>query len=335
MKIGLTGSSLNNKDYLSGSATPTLGFIKELVKHGHQIVWLEKNSDNKITKYSPVPVINATKENISRLPKELELDLVIIQTWCFSPALIAKSFKKSGTKVFYWDDNTPFAMRRLLSAEPYVDKILTHGDGAADILRKFGIPKNKIEIFYFATDPNRFKPKNSSKHRSDVTFVGTNLRERNESLKSIFFNPSQKLKNYSFKLFGSNWNNWKQLNKFQVEYCGWVKNEDLHKVFSNATISINATRATFKNVKRVPSNRIFDTMASGTVLMTDPLPGIEKMFKIGEDILVASNTREATKLMKGIFNNLKKAAFIRKSAREKILHGHCWKHRVQQIGLSK
>jgi len=207
MKIGLTGSSLNNEDYLSGSATPMLGLINELVEHGHKVVWLENNSDNNIVKYSPVPVINATKEIISLLPRELELDLVIVQTWCFSPALIAKSFKKSGTKVFYWDDNTPYAIERLLSAEPYVDKILTHGDGAAEILRKYGINKNKIEIFYFATDPNRFKTEYSSKYRSDVAFVGTNLRERNSSLKNIFFRPSQKLKDYNFKLYGSNWNN--------------------------------------------------------------------------------------------------------------------------------
>lgn len=335
MKIGLTGSSLNNKDYLSGSATPMLGFIKELVKHGHQVVWLEKNSDNKITKYSPVPVINATKENISRLPKELELDLVIIQTWCFSPSLIAKSFKKSGTKVIYWDDNTPFAMRRLLSAEPYVDKILTHGDGAADILRKFGIPKNKIEIFYFATDPNRFKFEFSPRYRSDVTFVGTNLRERNTNLKNVFFRSSQELKNHSFKLFGSGWHNWKQLNRFRVEYCGWVENKDLHKVFSNATISINATRGTFSKINQVPSNRIFDIMASGSVLLSDPIPGVEKMFKIGEDILIANNTKEAVELMNGIFNNPKKAASIRNNAREAILLKHCWKHRVQQLGLNK
>lgn len=335
MKIGLSGSSMNNKDNLSGSASPIVGFMKELLKHGHSVVWLEKNPDRTAVKFSPVPVINTPTKNIHKLPKTLDLDLLIIQTWCHSPHTLAKAFSKHGTKVYYWDDNTPFAIERTLKTIPYVDTVLSHGEGAAEILRQHGVPRSKIEVFYFATDPVRFKTEPSIKHKSNVVFVGTNIKERNSSLKEMFFTPSLKLKDYQFKLYGSNWDRWKQLNNFPVEFCGWIKNEDLHKAFSNATISINATRRTFRRVVCVPSNRVFDIMASGTVLLTDPIPGIEKMFKVGKDLLIANSANDAINKIKDILNNPTKARFIRNNAREAILLKHCWKHRVQQLGLNK
>ena len=335
MRIALAGSSLNNRDYLSGSATPMIGLIKELVKNGHQVFWLDRNDDEKITKYSPVPGIKANKGNIKQLPKTLDLDLIIVQTWCFSPEVIAKVFKNYGTKVYYWDDNIPFEMNRLLSAEPYIDKILTHGDGAADILMKNNISKNKIEIFYFASDPTRFKPQKTSGYNTDVVFVGTNLKERNANLKEVFFKPSLILREYGFVLYGSNWKANKSMKKYFIEYKGWVNNQDLNKVYSSAKICINATRKTFSSINLVPSNRIFDVMACGSVLLSDNIPGIEKMFKVGEDLLIANNYKEAISLIKKVLGDQEFRNFIGSNARRKILESHCWKHRVEQLGLNK
>ncbi|MDO8657185.1 MAG: glycosyltransferase [Candidatus Levybacteria bacterium] len=334
MKIGLSGSSMNNKEYLSGSATPMVGFMNELIQQGHNVMWLEKNPDQTAIDFSPVPVVEFSISNLPTLPNKLDLDLLIIQNWCFNPSLLAKTFKKHGTNIFFWDDNTPFAIERLLKAVPFVDKILTHGDGAAEILMEY-IPVKKLEVFYFATDPNRFKYEPSSEFETDIVFVGANIKERVSNLKQVFFNPSLKLREYMFGLYGSGWQNWEHLKDFPIDYRGWINNEDLNKAFSNATISINATRKTFQRINCVPSNRIFDTMASGTVLLSDPIPGIEKLFKIGEELLIAQSMEDATDQIKYILEHPKMAKAIRTHAREKILLEHTWRHRIQQLGLIK
>lgn len=334
MKIGLSGSSMNNRDYLSGSATPMVGFMNELTRQDHEVMWLEKNPDQTVIDFSPVPVVGFTTKNLHLLAKKLNLDLLIIQNWCFNPSLLARIFKNYGTKIFFWDDNTPFAIKRLLEAAPFVDKVLTHGDGAAEILMEY-IPVKKIEVFYFATDPYRFKFESVQEFETDVVFVGTNIRERIANLKQVFFNPSLRLKEYTFKLYGSKWENWQQLKDFPVKYGGWIKNEDLHKAFSSATVSINATRKTFQEINCVPSNRIFDTMASGTVLLSDAILGIEKLFEIGEELLIAHGVKDATNQIKYILKHPEKAKSIRNQAMRKILLKHTWGHRVQQLGLNK
>lgn len=334
MKIGVSGSSMNNRDYLSGSATPMVGFMKELVRSGHKVVWLEKNPDSTVIKFSPVPVIGFSSNDLRKLPKDLNLDLLIVQNWCFNPALLAKTFKSYGSKVFFWDDNTPYAIKRLLTAAPFVDKVLVHGDGAARILRDY-IPWEKIEIFYFATDPDRFKPKPDARFQADVTFVGTNIKERIQALKQIFFEPSLKLKNHEFRLYGSNWKKWRHLKKFPVKYRGWISNENLHKAFANAKIAINATRRIFQSITCVPSNRIFDIMASGTVLLTDPIPGVEKLFKVGRELVVALDSRAAVSQIDYLLKNPEAAKEIARQGREAILKAHTWKHRIRQIGLDK
>ena len=334
MIIGLSGSSMNNRDYLSGSATPMVGFMKELVRQGHKVVWLEKNPDQTVINFSPVPVAGFTIKSLSTLPKKLDLDLLIIQNWCFNPSLLARTFKNYGAKIFFWDDNTPFAIKRLLEAAPFVDKVLTHGDGAVEILMKY-IPVKKLEVFYFATDPYRFRYEFVPEFETDVVFVGTNIKERITNLKQVFLNPSLRLKEYSFKLYGSGWKEWQQLKNYPVKYRGWIKNENLHKAFSSATISINATRRTFQEINCVPSNRIFDIMASGTVLLSDAIPGIEKMFEIGEELLIAHGAKDATNQIKYILEHSEKAKSIMNQARKKILLKHTWKHRVHQLGLGK
>lgn len=331
MRIGVTGSSMNNKDYLSGSATPMAGLMKALSQKGHETFWLEDNPDKNAIKFSPVPVIGFNPKKIMKLPKKAKLDLIIIQNWCISPALIAKVFKKYGTKVYFWDDNTPCAIKRLLGAAPYVDKILTHGNGAADILAKH-LPVEKIEIFYFATDPNRFKPEMDTNYRADVSFVGTNIWERTSSLKKLFFLPSQKI-NACFKLYGSGWNNWKQLPRFNIDYCGWVDNKNLNKAFSNATVSINATRKSFANISCVPSNRIFDSMASGTVLLSDPIPNINKLFKAGKHLLISNSSKESLEQIRKVLSDPNLASQIAKEARKEILKKHTWSHRIKQLDI--
>jgi len=187
MKIGLTGSSLNNRDFLSGSAVPILGLINEL-KKSHQVFWLERNPDPLVFAISPVPVISLSRLNLSRLPRKLKLDVLLIQAWCPYPRLLAKYFKQYGTKTIYWDDNTPYAMRQLKKAIDFIDLILTHGDGARKIIKNNFLSVPPVEIFYFAADPERFRPEKDESFAADVVFVGTNMpRERTPQLKWLFF----------------------------------------------------------------------------------------------------------------------------------------------------
>lgn len=330
MKIGFSGSSLNNRDILSGSAVPIIGFINELRKD-HNVTWLSSEPELKEKFFSPVPIIYFNENSIKSLPKELELDVLIMEVWSSSLTRLAREFSKQGTKVVIWDDNSPYAIYRWRDAAKYADLILTHGEGSSVILQTM-FPDKKVEVFLFATDPNIFKPSKDIPFESDVSFVGTNITKRLNSLKYLFFNQSCLLPTKTFSLYGNGWDKSSLLPQYkQISYKGWTNNENLSKIFFNSKISINGTRSGLKEAFLCPSNRIFDVMASGGVLLSDPIPGIEKIFTIDKELLIANTLEEAYSKIKNVLENNNLREEISSSARSAILRSHTWKHRKNQL----
>lgn len=330
MKIGFSGSSLNNRDILSGSAVPLLGFINEL-KKDHEVLWLSSEPEFNENLFSPVPIAYFKKNSIKTLVKELKLDLLIMEVWSSSLTRMAREFAIFGTKVIIWDDNTPYAIYRWKEAAKYADLILTHGEGARKILMNI-FPNKKIETFFFATDTEVFKPFSDPSFTSDVSFVGTNITKRLNPLKYLFFEQSNLFFNKKFSLYGNGWNKSLYLKHFKnIFYKGWVKNENLSKIFYNSKISINGTRSGLNETYLIPSNRVFDVMASGGVLLSDPIPGIEKLFTINKDILIANNLGDAYRKIKLILENNCLREEISINARDVILKSHTWKHRKNQL----
>lgn len=330
MKIGFTGSSMNNRDFLSGSAVPLVGLMN-VFNEDHQVFWLERNPDELSFEFSPVPVKGFTKETLHNLALDLKLDLLIIQTWTPYPALTAKLFKEKGTKIVYWDDNTPYAQSRVVETAQYADLILTHGDGAKNILAKKISDEVPIETFYFATDPERFSPSQNRQFKTDVVFVGTHMEERTDQLKKLFFEPSKRMKKVNFTLYGNGWRDWPELESYPVDFKGWAKNENLNEIYYNAKITLNATKKAFRKVDLIPSNRIFDVMASGGVLLSDPLPKIDKLFEVGKDLLIAKSSKEAQEKIMTLLSNQEFRESISRRAREAVIRMHTWRHRKKKL----
>ena len=76
-------------------------------------------------------------------------------------------------------------------------------------------------------------------------------------------------------------------------------------------------------------------LASGTVLLTDPIPGIEKLLKTGKELVVVPDSKAAVSQIDYLLKNPEAAEEIARQGREAILRTHTWKHRIRQIGLDK
>jgi spore maturation protein CgeB len=330
MKIGLAGSSLNNRDILSGSAVTILGLINAL-KEDNDLIWLSSEPELKEEEFSPVPIEYFTKNSVREVIKKLDLDVVILEVWASNINLLAKELSEEGVKVVMWDDNSPYALDRWRGVVQYADIILTHGEGGKMVLEE-EYQHKEIHTFFFASDPKRFSPIKSKSFECDISFLGSNLKERIKPLEYLFFEQSEIFPNKKFDLYGAGWEDSELLDKYQnINYRGWANNDDIAKIYHNSKITINGTRAGLNETYLVPSNRIFDTLSSGAVLLSDPIPGIDHIFTIGEELFIAQDKTEATKIINLLLSDVSKRREVSKNARKAILDSHTWEHRKEQL----
>lgn len=77
--------------------------------------------------------------------------------------------------------------------------------------------------------------------------------------------------------------------------------------------------------------RVFEAMAMGIPLVTNRTPDLSNFFVDGEHYLGFSNVNEGVKQVEKFLNEPDYAANVAGNAYRKVLAGHTWGHRVQQI----
>jgi spore maturation protein CgeB len=78
-----------------------------------------------------------------------------------------------------------------------------------------------------------------------------------------------------------------------------------------------------------PSVRLFEAAACGTPVISDPWPGIETIFEPGTEILLVSDAREVSQILRDIPEERRLA--IADKARRRILADHTPDHRARQL----
>src|SRR5690606_22194293 len=79
-----------------------------------------------------------------------------------------------------------------------------------------------------------------------------------------------------------------------IWYVSHVAPADHAAFFSSSRVTLNVTRRDMAALGFCPSGRMFEAAACGPPLMSDAWPGIEGFFTPGTEILVVSNSEEAT-----------------------------------------
>jgi spore maturation protein CgeB len=329
LRVGFTGSSLNNRDRISGSATTQQGLMREFLRQGHEVFWLDHTPDEFTRQECPGVCIDIAESSLSALTNRCPLDVLIIQNWAYNGAAIASAYRSAGTFVALWDDNTPYALDKTSALAEAAHVILTHGEDAAQQLRRLGLSL-PIHVFLTATDPYRFKPEYDAAYAADVSFAGTWTDQRNDHLELIFFEPAKQLPTRQFALYGLGWADSEHIRRYPVDWRGWVPNGDLHKAYASAKICVHASVRELRVTDAV-IGRVFDVLATGTLLLSDPLPALNHYFAVGEDLIVASSAQEAVHVMDELLDNDRLRQEIAAKGRQAVLNAHTWKHRYDQL----
>jgi spore maturation protein CgeB len=103
-----------------------------------------------------------------------------------------------------------------------------------------------------------------------------------------------------------------------------------HRRFYNSQrATLNATRADMVRLGWSPSVRLFEAAACGTPIISDRWQGLEELFVVGEEILVADTTREVLSYLRDLDDDALRALGAR--ARQRILAQHTAAHRAAEL----
>jgi spore maturation protein CgeB len=92
---------------------------------------------------------------------------------------------------------------------------------------------------------------------------------------------------------------------------------------------LNVTRADMKALGFSPSVRLFEAAACGAPIITDAWPGLETIFKPGEELLIASHGDDVVDILTSLPEDRRLS--LAKRARERLLREHTPAHRAVQL----
>jgi spore maturation protein CgeB len=99
--------------------------------------------------------------------------------------------------------------------------------------------------------------------------------------------------------------------------------------YSQQRFTLNLTRADMRDLGFSPSVRLFEAAACGTPVISDRWPGIETILEPGTEILLVSDAREISQILRDIPED--RRLTIADNARRRILADHTPDHRARQL----
>ena len=116
--------------------------------------------------------------------------------------------------------------------------------------------------------------------------------------------------------------------KFQRMNKGAVYGLDMYNTIAHANSSLNFHG---DEVDKACNMRLFEATGLGTCLITDDKPGLEKFFKVDEEVVVFKNEKDLVDKVRFLQENENEALRIGEAGQKRIFAEHLWSHRVLEL----
>ena len=191
---------------------------------------------------------------------------------------------------------------------------------ATELKQKHGV---EAEALLQCTDPELFYPDfntTNDKEKTDILYVANSRGV--EMRKSVGYAMQNGI---SVAVYGTRWEKFLPPEMIKGNF---IKKDDLRRYYSNCTILLNDHWSDMAE-KGFISNRIFDALACGTIILTDPVKGMENIFS--EGIFIYHDADEMAKQIKWIKKHYNEARQMAAQNIPKILGLHTFEHRADRI----
>lgn len=329
----------------NGHATTYRGLVRELVRRGHEVLFLEhdqpwysKNRDLAAPPYGRTRLYSSVQELMDRFSTAVATaDVVMVGSYVSQGIAVGEWVTRTagGLTVFY-DIDTPVTLARLgrddidyLSRDliPRYELYLsfTGGPTLRRLEEEFGSPK--ALPLYCSVDPEMYYP-DPQRPRWDLAYLGTYCPGRQPMLERLLLEPAQAWPRGSFAVAGSQYPEsirW-PLNVARIPHVAPAE----HRAFyCSQRFALNVTRPEMVRAGYSPSVRLFEAAACGVPIISDSWEGLDSFFEIGQDILVARDAAKASAILRGTDDAVRER--IGQRARARVLAAHTSAHRAAEL----
>lgn len=347
MKIAFYGSSLVSA-YWNGAATYYRGLLRALADKGYDITFYEpdvydrqKNRDIEPPEWCKVVVYEGTVEALKAVAQRAgEADIVVKASGVgFEDDLLLKEVldaSRSNALKIFWDVDAPATLAEVRAAPDHplrlalqrIDMVMTYGGGDPVVNAYRALGARDCIPVYNALDPQTHHPvPPDNRFTADLGFLGNRLPDREARVEHFFLEPAAKVKDKSFLLGGSGWQD-KPMSA-NVNYIGHVSTRD-HNAFNVTPKAVlNISRVSMAENGFSPATRVFEAAGAGACLITDYWEGIELFLKPGEEVLVARDGQDVIDIMAGLTSEKSKA--IGENSLKRVLAEHTYASRAETV----
>ncbi|SCZ56182.1 CgeB family protein [Thiohalomonas denitrificans] len=344
MRIVFLGLSLTSS-WGNGHATTYRGLIRELDARGHDILFLERNApwyaSNRDMPEPPYARV-ILYENVADLKKRCEeavaeADLVIVGSYVPDGVEVGRwvQEKAQGVTAFY-DIDTPVTLGKLERNEweyispdliPEYDLYLsfTGGPTLRRLEREYGAPR--ALPLYCSVDPEIYYPATMAP-AWDLGYLGTYAADRQPTLERLLIEPARRWPSGRFVVAGPMYPDkvrWSD-NITRIEHLPPAEHR---RFYNNQRVTLNVTRADMVQLGYSPSVRLFEAAACGIPIISDYWEGIDELFDLGPELLIADTPVEVLDILEKI--DPEELQTIGRRGRNRILTQHTAAHRAAEL----
>ena len=345
--IAFYGSSLLSS-YWNGAATYYRGILKALAGLGYEITFYEpdafdrqKNRDIDAPDWARVVVYPATVSGmLDALEGARDADIVVKASGVgvFDAELLLGALKNARDDALklFWDVDAPATLAELRARETDVlrlslsrlDAVLTYGGGDAVVEAYEELGAALCLPIYNALDPDtHFPVPPDPRFAADLAFLGNRLPDREERVRTFFFEPAARLPDRRFLLGGSGWEPGQLPGN--VRHVGHVGTAD-HNGFNGTPLAVlNIARDAMAAVGFSPATRVFEAAGAGACLITDAWEGLDRFLEPGREVLVVHGADDVVATLRGLTPD--RARSIGEAARRRVLAGHTYESRARDL----
>jgi len=344
LRIVILGLSITSS-WGNGHATTYRGLVRELVRRGHDVLFLERD----VPWYAehrdlPNPPFGRTAlyADLAELQRKhaaqvAEADLVIVGSFVPDGVAVGDWVQSEapGRAAFY-DIDTPvtlaglarggtayLAPRQVAGYGLYLS--FTGGPTLERLEREFGSPAARV--LYCSVDPELYYPEATAQD-CDLGYMGTYSDDRQPTLEALLISQARQWPQGRFEVAGAQYPGgiaWPP----NLRYTAHLPPAQHRAFYNRQRFTLNVTRADMIRAGWSPSVRIFEAAACGTPIISDRWDGIESLLVPGREIFLAGTAAEVLRLLRGLPEEERRAAGER--ARRRILAEHTAAHRAAEL----
>jgi spore maturation protein CgeB len=339
--LGLTVTS----SWGNGHATTYRSLIRGLAARGHRILFLEQdapwyaaNRDEPNPPGATTELYRDFDDLVMRFEQAVErASLVIVGSYVADGARCGEwvTSVALGRTAFY-DIDTPITLAKLKTGdEDYITPALirrydayfsfTGGPVLRVIEERYGSPMARA--LYCSVDPQKYHPV-ALAAQWDLGYLGTYSIDRQSTLDALLTEPARRWAAGRFAVAGPQYPDdleWPE----NVERTIHLSPREHTAFYGAQRFTLNVTREAMKHAGYAPSVRLFEAGACGVPVISDWWEGLDSVFRVGKEVLVAESTDDVLKLLHDMPDARRLA--IAAAARLRVLAEHTPEQRVSQL----